>query len=57
MLWQNILIEVYNSKGIGEIVAKGDQCSMPLGQAVGYMKFGAFAEYIVRQIKVKLATL
>ena len=35
------------SQGIGEVVSTGSECTHLLGQAVGYMKYGAFAEYVV----------
>ena len=34
-------------KGVGLVVAKGPNCRSQIGNVVGYMKFGAFAEYTV----------
>ncbi len=34
-------------QGIGEVVQVGPECKMPVGQPVGYISSGSFAEYTV----------
>ena len=34
-------------QGLGEVVATGPDAKLPVGQAVMYMLFGAFSEYMV----------